>query len=64
MSPIHSNSCDCEHGCECRCHDGPQFHRRFQTKAEQVDDLQAYLQELESEVLAVKERLADLRSRS
>ncbi len=64
MSPTHSHSCDCEHGCECHCHDRPQFRRRFQTKAEQADELQAYLQELESEVLAVKERLADLRLRS
>jgi uncharacterized protein YceH (UPF0502 family) len=62
MSPNHSCSCPDDCCCECPCHDHAQFHRRFQTRAEQAEELQAYLQELETEVVAVKERLADLRS--
>ncbi len=46
--------------CECGCHsDG--FERRFQTKAEQIEELEEYLTELKTEVQAVEEHLADLR---
>jgi len=51
--------CDCDCGCEC-C-GGGRFHRRYQTKAEQIAELEAYLAELKTEVQAVEERLADLR---
>jgi hypothetical protein len=51
--------CDCE--CGCGCHGGGHFHRRFQTKAEQMAELEAYLVDLKAEVQAVKERLVDLR---
>ena len=57
------NDCGCQsdHGCNCDCsHDG-QFERRYQTKAEQVTELEAYLGELKLEVQAVEEHLADLR---
>jgi hypothetical protein len=68
----HHEDCDCEEACECGgdcgcncgcecCGDGGHFHRRYQTKAEQVADLEAYLDELKLEVQAVEERLADLR---
>lgn len=51
--------CDC--GCDCCGDGGYQFERRFQTKAEQIEELEAYLSELKTEVQAVEEHLADLR---
>ena len=55
-----SCSCDCGGGSECECGKGG-FERRFQTKAEQITELEEYLGELKAEVQAVEERLADLR---
>ena len=55
-----NGNCDCDCGCEC-C-GGGRFHRRYQTKAEQIAELEAYLAELKTEVQAVEERLADLRT--
>ena len=54
--------CDCDTNCGCDCggHAG-HFERRFQTKAEQIAELEAYLGELKTEVQAVEEHLADLR---
>jgi hypothetical protein len=54
--------CDCECGntCDCGCHH-VRFERRYQTKAEKIAELEAYLSELRSEVQAVEEHLADLR---
>jgi hypothetical protein len=54
--------CDCECGntCDCNCHKG-HFERRYQTKAEKMAELEAYLSELKLEVQAVEEHLADLR---
>jgi hypothetical protein len=52
--------CECECGGECECHHGG-FERRYQTKAEQIAELEAYLSELKLEVQAVEEHLADLR---
>jgi len=40
---------------------GNHFQRRYQTKAEQVEELEAYLAELKLEVQAVEEHIADLR---
>ena len=60
----HGHACGCgeDHGeCECGCHSGHHFGRRFQTKAEQIAELEAYLTDLKAEVQAVEERLADLR---
>ncbi len=41
--------CDCECGCgsecECGCHQG-QFQRRYQTKAEQIAELEEYMADL------------------
>ena len=51
---------DCNCGCGC-CGGGSHFQRRFQTKAEQIEELEAYLAELKLEVQAVEEHLADLR---
>ena len=52
--------CDGSCGCECGGHAG-HFERRYQTKAEQIAELEAYLGELKTEVQAVEEHLADLR---
>jgi hypothetical protein len=52
--------CSCGCGCECGGHDMG-FERRYQTKAEKIADLEAYLSELKTEVQAVEEHLADLR---
>lgn len=65
------HACDCqdkgtECGCSCGCGEGGcdcggHFQRRYQTKAEQISALEAYLGELKLEVQAVEEHLADLR---
>jgi hypothetical protein len=52
--------CGCSCGCECGGH-AWRFERRYQTKAEQIVELEAYLSELKTEVQAVEEHLADLR---
>ena len=62
-------ACDCEQDCTCGggsncgcdCCGGGHFQRRFQTKAEQIEALEAYLKELRLEVQAVEEHLADLK---
>jgi hypothetical protein len=55
----------CGDGCGCNCgcggHGSHSAKRRYRTKAEQIAELEAYLSELKTEVLAVEERLADLR---
>jgi hypothetical protein len=56
--------CECGSGCDCggECGgDGLHFQRLFQTKAEQIEELESYLAELKLEVQAVEEHLADLR---
>ncbi len=63
----HGGDCDCEgRGSECRCGCGEgsregRAHRRYQTKAEQITELETYLEGLKSEVQAVEEHLTDLR---
>jgi hypothetical protein len=52
--------CGCDGSCDCGCHGGG-FERRYQTKAEQIAELEAYLSELRTEVQAVEEHLADLK---
>lgn len=52
--------CECGSGCDCGG-DGLHFQRLFQTKAEQIEELESYLAELKLEVQAVEEHLADLR---
>jgi hypothetical protein len=54
--------CRCESsGCECGCGSGG-FRRRYQTKEEQITELEEYLGTLKAEVQAVEEQLADLRN--
>jgi hypothetical protein len=60
------NECTCGQdsggcSCDCECCRGDRFHRRYQTKAEQIAELETYLGELKTEIQAVEERLADLR---
>jgi hypothetical protein len=52
------SACQCGGGCCC---EGKHFQRRYQTKAEQIAELEAYLSELNLEVQAVEEMLVDLR---
>jgi len=52
-------SCECVEGC-C-CGGGSHFQRRYQTKEEQIAELENYLKDLKLEVQAVEERLTDLR---
>ena len=61
-------ACQCGDGCGCECQcgggcncDNRHFQRRFKTKAEQIAELESYLNELKKEVQAVEEMLADLR---
>jgi hypothetical protein len=49
-------------GCDCACGHGGRFQRRFQTKAEQIADLEAYLSDLKQEIQAVEEHLAALQA--
>jgi hypothetical protein len=50
--------CDCDDECECSL---GAFPRRFQTKAEHIEEIMDYLEELKLELQAVEEKLADLR---
>jgi hypothetical protein len=55
-----SQEFDC--GCGCGgCGHSAHFTRRYQTKAEQISELEAHLTDLKTEVQAVEERLVDLR---
>jgi len=49
---------DPPHTCCC----GGQFQRRFQTRAEQVAVLEAYLHDVQAEAQAVEERIAELKA--
>lgn len=51
--------CECVGGCSCG--GGSHRQRRYQTKEEQIPDLENYLKDLKLEVQAVEERLTDLR---
>jgi len=55
-------SCDCgDNGCDCYDDVDDGFVRRYQTKAEQIAELEDYLSDLKTEMQAVEEMLADLR---
>ena len=63
------NGCCCEgseSGCSCCGGDSSErgFKRRYQTKAEQIAELEQYLKALKDEVQAVEEKLADLKRKS
>ena len=54
------SECECGGTCECHKH-GKHFERHYQTKTEQIAELEAYLSDLKLEVQAVEEHLADLK---
>ena len=54
-----SSGCGC--GCRCKCSGAGGFKRRYQTKAEQIAELEQYMKELKAEVKAVEEKLAELK---
>ena len=54
-------SCGCGCGCRCNCSGEGGFKRRYQTRAEQIAELEPYLKDLKAEVRAVEEKLADLK---
>ena len=57
-----NGNCDCGCAGDCeRCGGGNNFQRRYQTKSEQITELEAYLAELKLEAQAVEEHLADLK---
>jgi hypothetical protein len=66
----HGRGCCCgrehhfEHGHRgcCGGERGRQFHRRFFTREERLAWLEAYLKELQAEVKAVEEKLAELKA--
>ena len=58
--------CESHHGmesCECGCHDEShgQYKRRFLTKAEKIEKLQNYAEELKKELTAVQEQIKELK---
>lgn len=61
---MHGEVCECGGTCSCPCCQDRRFQRRYQTKAEQIAELEAYLTDLKSEVQGVEERLADLKRRT
>ncbi len=63
----HVEDCGCEGrgsrsggGCGESGREG-HVHRHYQTRAEQITNLETYLDELKSEMQAIEERLTDLR---
>ncbi|MGC8873632.1 MAG: DUF5320 domain-containing protein [Chloroflexia bacterium] len=54
------------HGYGCCCADpgawGPAIRRRFATREERIARLEEYLKELQAEVQAVQERIAELKA--
>jgi hypothetical protein len=54
-----------ECGCVCGCHTGDFGHssgRRFLTKEEKIERLENYSEELKKELVAVEERIKELKS--
>jgi hypothetical protein len=57
-------SCSCGDDCNCGCdsdEETPHIHRRFYTKAEQIEMLEDYLTDLKAEAAGVEEALAELK---
>ncbi len=46
------------HRSACECHEHPRFKRRFLTQAEQIAQLEQYLESLRLEIQAVEEQIA------
>lgn len=65
----HGCNCNCHagHECECGCHEGSEsteihFERRFETRAERIAQMEAYLKDLQTEAKAVEERIAEIKA--
>ena len=60
-------SCDCCGSCgcgsRCNCSGEGGLKRRYQTRAEQIAELEPYLKDLKAEARAVEEKLADLKAK-
>jgi len=50
------------HGCCCEGEPGRHFQRRFHTREERLASLEGYLQDLQAEVKAVEEQIAELKA--
>jgi hypothetical protein len=54
------------HGGECGCHghrgEGIRFARRFVSRAERLEELEAYLKDLQAEAKGAEERIAEMRA--
>ena len=60
-SKHHGGECGCgKHACACER--GEKFERRFATRAERIAQLEAYLQDLKTEIQAVEEHLAEFKA--
>lgn len=59
----HNHHCCGEHR-HHHCHSGRErgFHRRFATRAERLAEMEEYLRDLQAEVKAVEEQIADLKA--
>ena len=49
--------------CACGCGSPGHFRRRFRSREEIVTDLERYLEDLRQEVVAVEERIAELKGK-
>ena len=61
----HACGCGDRHGHGCCCGEGEQgqhFRRRFHTREERLASLEAYLKDLQAEVKAVEEQMAELKA--
>jgi len=66
----HGHDCCCERGhhhgrrhcCCCEGEQGRHFHRRFHTREERLAWLEEYLKDLQTEVKAVEEQMAELKA--
>jgi hypothetical protein len=58
------HDCGGNHSCGCGCGCGSQYKPRFLTREQQLHQLECYLEALQTEVQAVEEHIADLRSKS
>jgi len=59
----HTDSCQCAHGhksCDCGQQNG--FKRRFRTREERIEELEAYLADLQAETRAVNEQIETLKA--
>lgn len=63
--PHHGHGCGCESaGCgRAGGHSGGHFQRRYETKAERIERMEVYLDDLKAEVQGVEEHLSELKTK-